>query len=121
MKYNHYFANHFGSCRVLCTGRDEHRQRDVRVFMLPGEFDVVGISDGVDAWIAPANTLESSLIRQAVTLMGEIRNGSDAAPVVARVRLKPEVTITEPPGGRRVLTTTQEDDQPLPRRRILDV
>ena len=52
-KWNHHFANHFGSCMLLAKARDEHRNRDVEVRMLPGEFEVVGVTDGTDAWIAP--------------------------------------------------------------------
>lgn len=52
-RYNAHFANHFGGCMLLALARDPHRNRDVQLRMLPGEFDHVGVTDGTDAWIAP--------------------------------------------------------------------
>lgn len=52
-KYNHYMNSHFSGCRKLADARDNVRMRDVRLFELPGNLDHVGVSDGVDAWIAP--------------------------------------------------------------------
>lgn len=53
MKYNHHFSNHFGSCRLLAKTHDPHRNRDVEIRMLPGEFEYIGVTDGCDSWIAP--------------------------------------------------------------------
>ena len=54
-KYNHHFKNNFGSCRLLARTRDEHRDREVTVHLLPGEWEHVGVSDGTDSWIAPVS------------------------------------------------------------------
>lgn len=53
MRYNHHFASHFSSCVLLASAFDPHRNRQVQLRALPGEFSVVGVTDGVDAWIAP--------------------------------------------------------------------
>lgn len=101
MKYNHYFANQFGSCRLLKTGRDPHRNRDVRIYALPGEFEVVGMTDGVDSWIAPVAT---GFLEDVRKLLNRIRSGEDvraiaeaAAPARRRIALpgdEPERTPT---------------------------
>lgn len=52
-RFNHYFNNSFASCRHLANAFDPHRNRDVRIYQIPGEVECVGVSDGVDKWIAP--------------------------------------------------------------------
>lgn len=52
-RFNHYMNSHFSSCTLLAYARDMHRERDVQLFRLAGEWEAVGVSDGVDAWIAP--------------------------------------------------------------------
>lgn len=95
--YKRHMSNKFASCRLLATARDVHRNRDVKVFMLPGDFDAVGVSDGVDVWIAPTTINPFSVdVRK---LLGEIRAGGDPAAVTASPRRKlvvpqPEVTTT---------------------------
>lgn len=56
MKYNRLFESHFQGCLRLAGYQDPHRKREVGVFMIPGDHSMVGISDGVDAWVAPVNT-----------------------------------------------------------------
>lgn len=53
-RFNHHFNNHFSSCKLLAEAHDPHRNRDVSVYLIPGTVEVVGVSDGVDAWVAPA-------------------------------------------------------------------
>lgn len=53
MSYKSWINCHFAGCRLLANAHDEHRNRAVQVFMLPGHFDHVGVTDGTDAWIAP--------------------------------------------------------------------
>lgn len=54
-KFNHFMSTHFsgGGCRLIARARDACRNRDVTLHQIPGYWDVVGVSDGVDAWIAP--------------------------------------------------------------------
>lgn len=52
-RFNQYMNSHFSSCRVLAYGRDIYRERDIKLCMIPGIFDSIGVTDGTDAWIAP--------------------------------------------------------------------
>lgn len=51
--FNNYMGNHFSACRLVAYAHDNCRNRDVSLFMIPGQVEVCGVSDGVDAWIAP--------------------------------------------------------------------
>lgn len=48
-----YMNSDYAGCRLLAYARDYCRNRDVRIYQIPGEVEAVGISDGVDRWIAP--------------------------------------------------------------------
>lgn len=48
-----YMSSKFAGCRLLAHAYDHCRMREVRIFMMPGEVESVGVSDGVDTWIAP--------------------------------------------------------------------
>lgn len=52
-RFNHYFNGDFSGCRHLANAHDPHRDRDVRIYQIPGEIECVGVTDGVDKWIAP--------------------------------------------------------------------
>lgn len=52
-RFNAYMSNHFGSCMLLAESYDPHRQRDVKIYRVPGEDAYVGVTDGTDSWIAP--------------------------------------------------------------------
>lgn len=54
-RFNEYMANHFGSCRLLAHAQDLHRNRMVKIYQVPGHMDVCGVTDGVEAWIAPVS------------------------------------------------------------------
>jgi hypothetical protein len=54
VRFNNYMANHFSSCTLIARAYDKCRNRDVTLHAIPGHWDVVGVSDGVDAWVAPA-------------------------------------------------------------------
>jgi hypothetical protein len=104
MRYNKHFANHFSSCRLLATGHDPHRNRDVQVRQLPGEFDVVGVTDGVDAWVAPITVAPSPLFDRVRKAFADIRAG-----------LSPKVTESESPKvHRRPLTLPPPASQQQP-------
>lgn len=94
-RFTHYLRTGFDSCRLLASTRDIHRDRDVRVYMLPGEFEYVGVNDGVDKWIAPVIANPFSVdVRK---LLADISAGvvtPEPAPVVVKARVKlnaPEV------------------------------
>lgn len=64
-RFNNYFANDFASCRLLAYARDPHRERDVRIYLMPGDIENVGITDGVDKWICPviANPFSVDIVK----------------------------------------------------------
>jgi hypothetical protein len=78
MGYRNFINSHFDGCRLLANAYDEHRNRAVRIFMMPGQFDVVGVSDGTDSWVAPviADPFSVSVKR----ILDDIQAGKD--PVV---------------------------------------
>lgn len=111
MKYNRYFANHFRDCRLLHTGYDPHRQRQVEIRLIPGEWDVVGITDGIDSWVAPV-VVASPMFDKARQAMADIRAGKDPKPTEGRRRVLIDDGPEPSPTGR--LTQSQPNIQSLP-------
>lgn len=112
-RFNHYFNTHFSSCVLLAHAHDPYRQRDVQLRLLPGEFDVVGVTDGTDAWVAPV--VGDSFRVNIKRILDDIRAGKPhvAEPMKRRERKQlmappPEPPASEPSGGaprvRRQLT-----------------
>lgn len=58
-RYNTLLNSHFRGCELLGTIEDTHRGRTMSVFKLPGEPECwnVGVSDGVECWVAPKGNL----------------------------------------------------------------
>lgn len=110
MRFNEYLSSHFRSCRLLAEGHDPHRGRDVTLHQIPGTFDVVGVFDGVDAWVAPV--LINPFGANVQALLRRIQDGEQVAPVLRartadqqkrqRVRLLPDTTTTTTQGRVRV-------------------
>lgn len=123
MRYNHHFANHFGACRLLLEYRDEHRGRDVQIRLLPGEFDVVGVTDGVDCWVAPTSTAPSERFDKVRRIIADIRDGKDPRSLIeprARRPIHLPTAEAPPPRERRRITQQEEPAStttPTPRAR----
>lgn len=118
-KFNTYFANDFAACKLLATTHDPHRNRNVRLFLVPGEENCVGVTDGVDKWIAPvAGDPFGINIRQVIH---DVRSGKppyQASPPGGRRRLLIDQPPQEPqPTGRRKLLVVDSEPQTLPIRR----
>ncbi len=126
-RYNEMMNNHFSSCPLLAKAYDPYRERDVQIRMIPGDFSIVGITDGTDAWICPT-CIDPFGINLEKILDG-IRNGGPAPKVDLRVtprhRIPDEVVaklhaeLAEQgltPTGR-VRIEHQPELQQLPRRR----
>ncbi len=79
-QFNRYMGNHFAGCRLLGEGQDLWRHRQVKIYFIPGRQDVVGVSDGVDSWIAPAGTGIDYFSVPVARLMRELSEGGDPAP-----------------------------------------
>lgn len=54
--FNEMMQTHFRACVLLAESSDPHRGRAVKLYEIPGRDDVVGVSDGVDAWVAAVAT-----------------------------------------------------------------
>lgn len=122
-KYNHYFQSHFAGCLLLANAFDPHRNRQVELRMLPGEFEIVGVSDGTDAWIAPVSGDPFSV--SVKRILENIRNGKMPAQQRQRARVLIDVAEDAPPASgkarRRVefIEPTQPPAQEAkPRRRV---
>lgn len=111
--FKHYFNNRFEGCRLLARARDMHRNRDVLIYLVPGEWEVVGVSDGTDVWIAPIVADPFSVnIKQAVE---DIKNGKQPK-IIDKVSERPDSgTPAAPPHKieresltREVLTSRSE-------------
>ena len=88
-RFNHLMQDHFRTCQLLAKGHDEHRNRDVEIREIPGALDVFGISDGVDAWIAPKNVISDLFerARKSLTAIYEGREPSIDAPARRKRRV----------------------------------
>lgn len=119
-RFNHHFANHFGGCQLLFTGQDPHRGREVQVRLIPGEWDVVGLTDGTDAWVAPVNAIGSPLLARAKMIMDEIRAGKPPRTAATRRKLLLDDDPQPEPSARprTRLTIPLDDEVPTPRRKL---
>lgn len=72
-RYKQHLADHFRSCMLLAKAYDPHRERQVQIKAIPGMFDVVGVTDGVDAWVAPA--LPSLFSVNVQRILHDLQNG----------------------------------------------
>lgn len=112
--FNRFFANHFGGCKLVGIGFDPHRNRDVKLFMIPGEVEVLGVSDGVDTWVAPT----SSPFLEPVTKAVRAFVGGDHD-VVFPIELNREGRAPIKRARTRVLVESEVIPQPRPRTRVL--
>jgi len=113
--FSHYFNSRFAGCRLLAEAFDQHRNRDVRIYQIPGQMDCVGVCDQVDRWIAPVTPdIFSVNIHQ---LIRDLHDGKDIKlPVRAGKASEP----SKSPRRRLILETEAspppEDPEPVRRR-----
>ena len=117
MALKDHFNNFFQHCRLLAETFDVHRHRNVKVYMIPGELSVVGVTDGVDCWAAP--TVINPFSCDVPDLLRRILAGENvpvmrAGPTGRMVPSKPEAQ--ELPKTRRRL---EPEQQPASRQRVL--
>jgi hypothetical protein len=110
-KFNLYLNNHFAGygCRLIARARDTSRGRDVTIHAIPGYWDVVGVSDGTDAWIAP--TAAGPFFKTSTGDVGKIMKALEAGDPLPPVPDAPQAS----PGRRRVILLDDSDASP-PRR-----
>lgn len=111
-RFNQYMNSHFSGCRLLARALDDCRNRRVTIHQIPGFWDVVGVTDGTDAWIAPAAAAPyfKTATGDVADIMRRLAAGEDVGPVpdAPPVRQR-RALVTEQPAE-------QQQDQPLPRR-----
>lgn len=107
-RFNSYFANDFRACRLLAYAHDHCRDREVRLYQIPGEMECVGVTDGTDSWIAPA--VESIFSVNVKQLLRDIFDGKQI----------PAPTKPVARGGRVKLEDPEPDPPLRPRRVRLD-
>ncbi len=108
-RFNRYFANDFSGCRLIAYGYDVYREREVRVYLMPGDYENVGMTDGTDKWIAPtvADPFGNKGLNIA-RLVKDISEGKEVAPPVRPSLIKSR--------GRRAIIE-DEPAQPIKRER----
>lgn len=112
MRWNHHLNNHFGSCRLLGKGYDPYRKRDIEVRALPGEFELVGITDGTDSFVTGVNT---PFLAPYKRLLDEIRQGNNPQVITTRGR-RERASLEEGPAPetevrvRRARAQLDDDD-----------
>jgi len=117
--YNRYLKNHFSECRHIANARDEHRNRDVRLYAIPGVFDWVGVFDGVDAWVAPTIIQPFSVdVRKLLSMVaaGERIDLERPPPKRRHIALPPGESPPpqQPPSRRRIVTADSAPQSPVP-------
>ena len=110
-RFNSFMNGHFAGCTLIAESFDHCRNRTVKVFMLPGETEAVGVSDGTDAWIAPviANPFSFDLIEL-------FKKFADGIKVELPLRSK-EVPVKIGTRSRHKLMEAESDPEPPPRQR----
>lgn len=121
-RFNTYMNTHFraSGCRLIARAVDKCRERRVEIFAMPGHYDVVGVTDGTDAWVAPAS---AGLFFHTATgdcsdIMRRLQAGEELPPVPdfptkrARVSLEDDEPAPRPKRSR----VQVEEDEPTPRR-----
>lgn len=76
MSYNTLMSSHFKGCKLLLERTDQGRGRDQKVFHI-GEDEVVGVSDGTDAWICAVHVFEKYDLRSIMRV--EVKNRATTA------------------------------------------
>lgn len=117
-RFNEYLAHHFkhGGCRLIARAHDRCRDRRVELYAVPGHWDVVGVSDGTDAWIAPcsAGLFFATASGDCADLMRRLQAGEELPPIPdapPRARTRARLPETDHPPAATAAP------QPSPERR----
>lgn len=125
-RFNNYFTSGFSGCKLVATGYDPHRERDVRMFLIPGHIDVLGVTDTVDSWIAPLSSPFLEKVAKAVAshfaghppafpiVLGTRPGAPDGPRAGVRVRLRATPPEDPQPARKRVKLLPPEE----PRKRV---
>lgn len=128
--FNRYFANHFGGCQLLAEAHDQHRARDVRIYLIPGTVEVVGVTDGVDCWVCPTSISPFSVDVKGILadLQGDRRiklpvrapgmPGQSAPGKRVRIRVSDDPPASPPSRARSRVLVDPGKPEPHARRRV---
>lgn len=113
-RFNKYFANDFGSCRLIAYGYDVYREREVKVYLMPGDVENVGLTDGVDKWIAPVSA--DPFGGKGLSIQRIVRD------IAAGVKVDPPVrpSLVKSRGRRALLDAPPEPPMKRERHALLD-
>lgn len=109
-RFNSYFSSHFAGCRLLAQANDPHRNRDVKLYQFPGEFDYVGVTDGHESWVAPA--VASIFSVNVKRILDDIKEGKEpeVGPLLRRRATQgaanPPPLLQKRPSGPPIPTVT---------------
>jgi len=109
-----YLNSDFAGCRLLAYARDHCRNRDVRLFLIPGEWEAVGVTDGLDKWIAPA--VRDIMSVDIPGLLKRIQAGEEIPKPTPLVRKPREALVMDAEPKPRRREALANEDQPKPRR-----
>jgi hypothetical protein len=120
--FTSYLNSHFksGGCRLIARAHDKCRDRRVTLHAIPGFWDCVGVSDGTDAWVAPASAglFFATATGDCADIMRRLQAGEELPPVPdwpeqkrARLPLEDE-PAPRPRAGRQAV----EAEEMTPRR-----
>lgn len=121
-KFTAFMNSHFASsgCRLIARAHDKCRNRNVSIYALPGYWDCVGVSDGTDAWIAPASAglFFGTATGDCADLMRRLQAGEELPPIPdppPNALRRPRIALLdEEPRRARVIPV--DDDITTPRR-----
>jgi len=113
-RFNSFFQNNFSGCRKLAECYDPHRNREVSIYLLPGYVDAVGVTDGVDKWVAPVS---ASLF--TVNIQDLLRRMHAGENLNLPVTVRREGSGSGQKRARRALLDVTEPDPAPTRRRLL--
>jgi len=128
--FKHYFNNNFSGCLLVATGFDPHRERDVRMYLLPGIVEALGVTDGVDKWAAPMESPFLENVAKAIKghwagdtvafpLPIMAKRPGDEPPKPRRKLLEDAPATLATPRPRKALVDEPSQPQPPVRRRAL--
>lgn len=110
MSYKHFLNSHWSGCRLLAETHDHCRRRPVKLYAVPGNFDYVGVTDGTDAWVAPANVQGGVFGVDVRELLRRLQAGEDVQSVATG---RQRVRVHAPPAQIQ-----QQPSQQQPRSRV---
>lgn len=106
-RFNRYLDSKFHGCMVIGHRDDPGRARRIMVYAMPGDYEHVGLFDGVDAWATEAKGDDAKMMLRVQagevfeTELGQHRNRFADGTYVYGALMARLSGISAPPGARR--------------------